>query len=91
MFITLVLTHITLLLISAKPVSILTRIDPYYPPNESSEFHCEVISNPSPNITWSFLRCPNYPSLENSTIVYPTVNKLYVNLILLDTSLSLSL
>ncbi|XP_018340861.1 PREDICTED: vascular endothelial growth factor receptor 1 isoform X1 [Trachymyrmex septentrionalis] len=56
----------------AKPVSILTRIDSYYPPNESTEFHCEVISNPSPNITWSFLRCPNYPSLENSTIVYPT-------------------
>ncbi|XP_011698334.1 PREDICTED: vascular endothelial growth factor receptor 1 isoform X2 [Wasmannia auropunctata] len=56
----------------AKPVSILTRIDSYYPPNESSEFHCEVISNPSPNITWSFLKCPNYPSLENSTNVYPT-------------------
>ncbi|XP_071630624.1 vascular endothelial growth factor receptor 1 isoform X1 [Temnothorax longispinosus] len=56
----------------AKPVALLTHIDSYYPPNESTEFHCEVISNPPPNITWSFLRCPIYPSLENSTTVYLT-------------------
>lgn len=63
--------------ISAKPVSIFTQIEPYYPPNESTEFGCKVISNPSPTITWSFLRCPNYPSLENSTIVYLTVNAIF--------------
>ncbi|XP_012522394.1 vascular endothelial growth factor receptor 1 isoform X2 [Monomorium pharaonis] len=56
----------------AKPVSILTTIEPYYPPNESTEFRCEVVSNPPPNITWSFLKCPNYPSLEDSVIIYPT-------------------
>ncbi|XP_011871094.1 PREDICTED: vascular endothelial growth factor receptor 1 isoform X2 [Vollenhovia emeryi] len=56
----------------AKPVSLLTRIDPYYPPNESTEFYCEVISNPPPNITWSFLKCPFYPSLEDSTTVHLT-------------------
>ncbi|XP_071570035.1 vascular endothelial growth factor receptor 1 isoform X1 [Temnothorax nylanderi] len=56
----------------AKPVALLTHIDSYYPPNESTEFHCEVISNPPPNITWSFLRCPIYPSLDNSTTVYLT-------------------
>lgn len=65
---------ITFLLIPAKPVSLLTNIDSYYAFNKSTEFHCEVISNPPPNITWSFLRCPIYPSLENSTIVYLTVN-----------------
>ncbi|XP_011631711.1 vascular endothelial growth factor receptor 1-like, partial [Pogonomyrmex barbatus] len=54
----------------AKPYSILRHIEPYYPLNETTEFHCEVISNPSPNITWSFQKCPNYPSLENSTIIH---------------------
>lgn len=65
-------TIITLIL--AKPVSILASIEPYYPPNESTEFRCEVMSNPPPNITWSFLKCPNYPSLEDSIIIYPMVN-----------------
>ncbi|KAL0113762.1 hypothetical protein PUN28_012704 [Cardiocondyla obscurior] len=53
----------------AKPVSFLTHIDSYYSLNESAEFRCEVISNPPPKIIWSFLKCPNYPSLENSDVV----------------------
>jgi len=69
-----------MILISAKPFSILTHVDSYYPPNKSTEFYCEVISNPPPNITWSFLRCPNYPSLEDSTIVYLTVNIILLNI-----------
>jgi len=69
-----------MILISAKPVSILTHVDSYYSPNESTEFYCEVISNPSPNITWNFLRCPNYPSLENSTIIYLMVNIILLNI-----------
>ncbi|XP_039309901.1 vascular endothelial growth factor receptor 1 isoform X2 [Solenopsis invicta] len=56
----------------AKPVSILATIEPYYPPNENTEFRCEVMSNPPPNITWSFLKCPNYPSLQDSIIIHPT-------------------
>lgn len=58
---------------SAKPVSILTEINSYYAPNETAEFRCEVLSHPEPNTTWSFLRCPNYPSLKDSTIVQLTV------------------
>ncbi|XP_072744995.1 vascular endothelial growth factor receptor 1 isoform X2 [Anoplolepis gracilipes] len=55
--------------IIAKPVAILTEIESYYSPNETAEFRCEVLSHPTPNITWNFLRCPNYPSLEDSSIV----------------------
>ncbi|XP_050465212.1 vascular endothelial growth factor receptor 1 isoform X2 [Cataglyphis hispanica] len=58
--------------ILAKPVAILTEIEPYYAPNETAEFRCEVLSHPPSNITWNFLRCPNYPSFENSTIVQIT-------------------
>lgn len=66
--------YIYLVLISAKPVAILTEIESYYAPNETAEFRCEVLSHPASNITWNFLRCPNYPSLENSTIVQMTVS-----------------
>lgn len=63
--------------IIAKPVSILTEIESYYAPNETAEFRCEVISHPEPNITWNFLKCPNYPSLINSTTVQLTVHIFY--------------
>nr|XP_012229232.1 PREDICTED: vascular endothelial growth factor receptor kdr-like isoform X1 [Linepithema humile] len=58
--------------VMAKPYSLLADVESYYAPNESAEFHCEVVCYPPPNITWSFLKCPNYPSLENSTIVHLT-------------------
>ncbi|XP_029159072.1 vascular endothelial growth factor receptor kdr-like isoform X2 [Nylanderia fulva] len=58
--------------IISKPFTILTEIESYYAPNETAEFRCEVLSHPEPNITWNFLKCPNYPSLKNSTTVQLT-------------------
>ncbi|XP_025269674.1 vascular endothelial growth factor receptor 1 isoform X3 [Camponotus floridanus] len=55
--------------IIAKPAALLTEIESYYAPNETAEFRCEVLSHPTANITWDFMKCPNYPSFENSTIV----------------------
>ncbi|RLU26184.1 hypothetical protein DMN91_002350 [Ooceraea biroi] len=59
--------------IIAKPVSMLWGIKAYYEPNKTAEFSCEVIAFPQPEITWSFLKCPNYPSFENSTITNVTI------------------
>ncbi|XP_067203643.1 vascular endothelial growth factor receptor 1-like isoform X3 [Linepithema humile] len=58
--------------VMAEPYPALERTASYYTPNTNAEFHCKVLSFPPPNITWSFWKCPNYPSFENSTIVQLT-------------------
>ncbi|XP_066591720.1 vascular endothelial growth factor receptor 1 isoform X2 [Prorops nasuta] len=52
--------------VMAKPIPLLGRIESYYEPNKTIEINCEVIGFPTPNVTWSFLQCPEYPSLNNS-------------------------
>ncbi|XP_032668208.1 LOW QUALITY PROTEIN: vascular endothelial growth factor receptor kdr-like [Odontomachus brunneus] len=53
--------------VSSKPVTRLTNIQPYYTPNETVNFICGVLALPSPNISLTFRKCPNYPSRINST------------------------
>ncbi|KZC11067.1 Vascular endothelial growth factor receptor 3, partial [Dufourea novaeangliae] len=59
----------------AKPIPILERIESYYAPNQEAEMRCHVAAYPEPEITWNFLKCPNYPSCENGTIVNLTETK----------------
>ncbi|XP_076660894.1 PDGF- and VEGF-receptor related [Halictus rubicundus] len=61
-----------LLDVIAKPMPIMKELGSYYAPNEVAEILCYVAAFPEPNITWSFLKCPNYPSCEDSTIEYLT-------------------
>ncbi|XP_011151926.1 vascular endothelial growth factor receptor kdr-like isoform X1 [Harpegnathos saltator] len=58
--------------VMAKPLTELVNIDTYYKPNETVNFVCAMLSYPRPDISWTFLKCPNYPSHTNSTIVRPT-------------------
>ncbi|XP_012285918.1 vascular endothelial growth factor receptor 1 isoform X2 [Orussus abietinus] len=50
----------------AKPITVLDKIEAYYSPKQKAEIFCHVATFPAPNITWSFLNCPNYPSYEGS-------------------------
>ncbi|KZC13755.1 Vascular endothelial growth factor receptor 1, partial [Dufourea novaeangliae] len=43
------------------------KIDSYYAPDQEVEMYCTVSTHPVPEITWSFLRCPNYPVCKNGT------------------------
>lgn len=44
----------------------MLKVKPYYAPNQTVEISCEVAAYPTPNITWSFLKCPYYPSYEDA-------------------------
>lgn len=33
---------------------------------------------PEPNITWTYRKCPNYPSCENGTVHYLTVRNVFI-------------
>ncbi|KAG7204953.1 hypothetical protein KM043_005341 [Ampulex compressa] len=55
--------------VMSKPIPILDSLEFYYAPNDTVEVHCYIGAFPSPNVTWHFLKCPNYPSYENSTTV----------------------
>ncbi|XP_020278228.1 vascular endothelial growth factor receptor 1 isoform X2 [Pseudomyrmex gracilis] len=54
------------LVVMAKPVALLTDIEAYYAPYETAEFQCRIMGFPRPLITWTFLQCPYYPSLNDS-------------------------
>lgn len=34
-------------------------------------FECYVAGYPLPKVEWTFIKCPNYPECENSSIVIP--------------------
>ncbi|XP_076277206.1 PDGF- and VEGF-receptor related isoform X2 [Lasioglossum baleicum] len=51
-----------------KPVSMMEELDAYYAPNQTAKIPCFVAAFPPPVITWTFLKCPNYPSCEDGTI-----------------------
>ncbi|XP_076182482.1 PDGF- and VEGF-receptor related isoform X2 [Ptiloglossa arizonensis] len=48
-----------------KPIPFLQKRGSYYEPNQEVEMRCHVAAFPEPNITWSFLKCPYYPSCED--------------------------
>ncbi|XP_043527965.1 vascular endothelial growth factor receptor 1 isoform X2 [Frieseomelitta varia] len=48
-----------------KPVPML-KVKPYYAPNQTVEISCDVAAYPTPNITWTFYKCPYYPSYEDA-------------------------
>ncbi|XP_014471193.1 PREDICTED: vascular endothelial growth factor receptor 1 [Dinoponera quadriceps] len=56
----------------AKPLTMLYNIATYYAPNQTVNLFCDVAAFPSPNITWNFIKCPQYPSRINSTTVQLT-------------------
>lgn len=51
----------------------MLKVEPYYSPNQTVEISCDVATFPSPNITWSFIKYPYYPSYENATMIKLTV------------------
>lgn len=51
----------------------MLKVEPYYSPNQTVEISCDVATFPSPNITWSFIKYPYYPSYENATMIELTV------------------
>lgn len=51
-----------------KPVPML-KVEPYYAPNQTVEISCDVATYPAPNITWSYMRCPYYPSYEDASTI----------------------
>ncbi|XP_076631740.1 PDGF- and VEGF-receptor related isoform X2 [Colletes latitarsis] len=53
----------------AKPIPFLIIGNSYYMPNQVVNMRCNVAAFPEPNITWSYLQCPYYPSSENATAV----------------------
>nr|XP_050846243.1 vascular endothelial growth factor receptor 1 isoform X2 [Vespula vulgaris] len=53
----------------AKPTLLFKEIESYYSPGQIVEIHCYVIAFPEPEISWSFLQCPNYPSRWNSSLI----------------------
>ncbi|KAL2716305.1 vascular endothelial growth factor receptor 1 isoform X1, partial [Vespula squamosa] len=53
----------------AKPALLFKEIESYYSPGQIVEIHCYVIAFPEPEISWSFLQCPNYPSQWNSSLI----------------------
>lgn len=44
----------------------MLKTEPYYAPNRTVEIPCDVAAYPTPNITWTFLKCPYYPSFEDA-------------------------
>lgn len=55
----------------------MIKVEPYYAPNQLTEVFCEIAAFPEPNITWSYLKCPDYPSCVNSTNIALTVRIIY--------------
>ncbi|XP_031828557.1 PDGF- and VEGF-receptor related isoform X2 [Nomia melanderi] len=52
-----------------KPIPMLPHLKSYYAPNQEADVLCYVAAFPQPNITWSFIKCPNYPSCEGGETV----------------------
>ncbi|XP_053989273.1 vascular endothelial growth factor receptor 1 isoform X1 [Hylaeus volcanicus] len=59
----------------AKPVVLLEKGDSYYTPKQTVDMRCYVAAYPEPNITCTFLKCPYYPSCQNSTTASLMVTK----------------
>ncbi|KAI4497781.1 hypothetical protein M0802_007107 [Mischocyttarus mexicanus] len=57
------------LTVLAKPTIMIENKVLYYSPGQISEVDCYVISYPEPEIYWTFLQCPNYPSQLNSSLI----------------------
>ncbi|XP_017764514.1 PREDICTED: vascular endothelial growth factor receptor 1 isoform X2 [Eufriesea mexicana] len=60
--------------VQVKPLPIL-KVKPYYAPNQEVEIPCDVATFPSPNITWSFIKCPYYPSYKDASTIELTNTK----------------
>ncbi|XP_076244476.1 PDGF- and VEGF-receptor related isoform X2 [Calliopsis andreniformis] len=52
----------------SKPICWVKVEASYFMPNQTAHVFCDVAAFPEPNITWSFLECPHYPSCENATM-----------------------
>ena len=37
----------------------------YYGLNEKAVFSCNVLGNPVANVTWSYIKCPGLPVIED--------------------------
>ncbi|XP_076749941.1 PDGF- and VEGF-receptor related [Xylocopa sonorina] len=57
-----------------RPLPIL-KVESYYALNEVTEISCDVATYPSPNISWTFIKCPYYPSCENASTIELTSTK----------------
>ncbi|XP_043268630.1 vascular endothelial growth factor receptor 1 isoform X2 [Venturia canescens] len=55
--------------VSAIPIPMLDKANTFYMPKQKAVFRCEVAAHPTPNVTWSYLKAPNYPSLNESEII----------------------
>ncbi|CAB0039875.1 unnamed protein product [Trichogramma brassicae] len=50
--------------VHAKPWAVIGHsVKPYYVIDEPAEFYCNVVGNPSPEISWYYTKCPHYPQL----------------------------
>ncbi|XP_066583322.1 platelet-derived growth factor receptor alpha-like [Prorops nasuta] len=54
------------LIVLQKPIIRLTPLASFYEPKQLAKFNCVSRGYPEPLITWKFLRCPNYPSFNDS-------------------------
>ncbi|XP_034181640.2 PDGF- and VEGF-receptor related isoform X1 [Osmia lignaria lignaria] len=55
-----------------KPILMLEESH-YYSLNQEAKILCDIVAFPLPNISWSFTRCPEYPTCEDkSTILTDT-------------------
>ena len=52
----------------------LRKMNAYYSPNEQTKIICDVAAFPAPDISWNFLKAPNYPSFNGSEDVKLMVN-----------------
>ncbi|XP_076382328.1 vascular endothelial growth factor receptor 1 [Megalopta genalis] len=59
----------------ARPKLYMSKPNTYYFPNQVTKLECHVEAFPKPNITWSYRKCPNYPSCDDGTLEYLTNSK----------------
>ncbi|XP_046748826.1 vascular endothelial growth factor receptor 1-like [Diprion similis] len=54
--------HELLLVVQAAPVARIVEASSYYAVGESARFSCHISGSPLPNVTWSYLEYPDFPS-----------------------------
>lgn len=53
---------------TVKPILMLEESH-YYSLNQEAEILCDIVAFPLPNISWSFTRCPEYPTCEDKSTI----------------------
>lgn len=52
--------------ILVMPINGIKKPKSYYAPNEEVQIRNEVEGYPAATVSWAYLNCPNYPSVEGS-------------------------